>query len=415
MLLIIYLEVFTRVRFGFYIDSFCLLVIKKRRRRMKEEQSRTLFGISLSDRPTWQQFLICTSGFFFGYLVNGVCEEYVYNRLQFSFGWYFTFIQGFVYLFLIYLQGFTTKHIVNPMRTYVKLSAVLMGSHGLTKGSLAYLNYPAQIMFKSTKVLPVMIMGAFIPGLRRKYPVHEYISAFLLILGLILFTLADAQMSPNFSVIGILMISGALIMDAFLGNLQEAIFTMNPETTQARKHTKKTRFCLMEMLFCSTVVGLPFLFVPMVLTGELFRAWTACSQLWFWSDLVLGSWINRIQLRFNENVKFVGFSHPYVYGVLVFEAMATFIGQVSVLSLIALFGAATTALITTARKGVTLLLSYLIFTKPLTEQHGSGLLLIAMGIVLKMVPMDSKPPSKVQARPAVRNDGGDEEERKSLV
>ncbi|KAH0941648.1 hypothetical protein HID58_001285 [Brassica napus] len=112
--------------------------------------------------------------------------------------------------------------------------------------------------------------------------------------------------------------------------------------------------------------------------------------------------------------------HPYVYGVLVFEAMATFIGQVSVLSLIALFGAATTALITTARKGVTLLLSYLIFTKPLTEQHGSGLLLIAMGIVLKMVPMDSKPPSKIQARPAVRKDGGegergDEEERKSLV
>ncbi|CAN6986923.1 unnamed protein product [Brassica rapa subsp. trilocularis] len=343
---------------------------------MKEEQSRTLFGISLSDRPTWQQFLICTSGFFFGYLVNGVCEEYVYNGLQFSFGWYFTFIQGFVYLFLIYLQGFTTKHIVNPMRTYVKLSAVLMGSHGLTKGSLAYLNYPAQIMFKSTKVLPVMIMGAFIPGLRRKYPVHEYISAFLLVLGLILFTLADAQMSPNFSMIGILMISGALIMDAFLGNLQEAIFTMNPETTQARKHKKKNGS--MEMLFCSTVVGLPFLFVPMVLTASV-RVWSACIR-----------------------------------------SLATFIGQVSVLSLIALFGAATTALITTARKGVTLLLSYLIFTKPLTEQHGSGLLLIAMGIVLKMVPMDSKPPSKIQARPAVRKDGGegergDEEERKSLV
>lgn len=48
--------------------------------------------------------------------------------------------------------------------------------------------------------------------------------------------------------------------------------------------------------------------------------------------------------------------------------------------------------ITTARKAVTLLLSYLIFTKPLTEQHGSGLLLIAMGIVLKLVP-DSKPSS----------------------
>ena len=70
----------------------------------------------------------------------------------FSYGWYFTFVQGFVYLFLIYLQGFTPKQMVNPWKTYVKLSAVLMGSHGLTKGSLAFLNYPAQLMFKSTKV-----------------------------------------------------------------------------------------------------------------------------------------------------------------------------------------------------------------------------------------------------------------------
>ncbi|KAF7828323.1 UDP-galactose/UDP-glucose transporter 2-like [Senna tora] len=315
-----------------------------------EDRARTLFGISLSDRPIWHQFLICSTGFFFGYLVNGICEEYVYNRLQFSYGWYFTFVQGFVYLALIYFQGFSPEKMVNPWKTYVKLSGVLMGSHGLTKGSLAFLNYPAQIMFKSTKVLPVMVMGAFVPGLRRKYTVHEYISAMLLVFGLILFTLADAQTSPNFSIIGVIMIVGALVMDAFVGNFQEAIFTMNPETTQ------------MEMLFCSTVVGLPFLAVPMILSGELYQAWNSCAK------------------------------HPYVYAVLVFEAMATYVGQVSVLSLIAIFGAATTAMVTTARKAVTLLLSYLIFTKPLTEQHMTGLLLITTGIVLKMLP-ESKIPS----------------------
>ncbi|KAM7275676.1 hypothetical protein ACFE04_017542 [Oxalis oulophora] len=348
-----------------------------------EEQPRSLFGISLTDRPVWQQFLICSSGFFFGYLVNGVCEEYVYNRLQFSYGWYFTFVQGFVYLFLIYLQGFTPKQMVNPWKTYVKLSGVLMGSHGLTKGSLAFLNYPAQLMFKSTKVLPVMLMGAFVPGLRRKYSAMDYISALLLVVGLILFTLADAHTSPNFSVLGVVMISGALVMDAFLGNLQEAIFTLNPETTQ------------MEMLFCSTVVGLPMLIPPMILTGELFRAWSSCSQ------------------------------HLYVYGVLIFEAMATFIGQISVLTLIALFGAASTAMITTARKAVTLLLSYLIFTKPLTEMHGTGLLLIAMGITLKMLPENkvAGPSSKrnEQERRKGHQKGGDDkedgvsEEERSLV
>ncbi|KAF7153894.1 hypothetical protein RHSIM_Rhsim01G0154900 [Rhododendron simsii] len=189
-----------------------------------------------------------------------------------GYGWYFTFIQGWVYVALIFLQGFTWEQTVNPLKTYVKLSAVLMFSNGFTK------------------VLPVMVMGAFIPGLRRKYRPREYLSAILLVVGLIVFTLADAQTSPNFSLIGVIMVSGALVMDAFLGNLQEAIFTMNPETTP------------MEMLLCSTLVGMPFLFLPM--TIEFGKAFNSCYQ------------------------------HPYVYGVLVFEALATFVGQVSVLSLI---------------------------------------------------------------------------------
>jgi adenosine 3'-phospho 5'-phosphosulfate transporter B3 len=41
-----------------------------------------------------------------------------------------------------------------------------------------------------------------------------------------------AQTTPNFSMIGVTMVSAALVMDAFLGNLQEAIFKMNPDTTQ---------------------------------------------------------------------------------------------------------------------------------------------------------------------------------------
>ena len=44
-----------------------------------QEQARLLFGLSLLDRPKWQQFLICSSGFFFGYLVNGVCEVLFLN------------------------------------------------------------------------------------------------------------------------------------------------------------------------------------------------------------------------------------------------------------------------------------------------------------------------------------------------
>lgn len=50
--------------------------------------------------------------------------------------------------------------------------------------------------------------------------------------------------------------------------------------------------------------------------------------------------------------------------------------------------------ITTARKAVTLLLSYIIFTKPMSEQHAVGLILIAAGIMMKMLP-DHKIPQKL--------------------
>jgi hypothetical protein len=37
----------------------------------------------------------------------------------------------------------------------------------------------------------------------------------------------------------------------------------------------------MEMLFCSTVVGLPFLIPPMVFSGELVKAWNSCLVVSF--------------------------------------------------------------------------------------------------------------------------------------
>ncbi|XP_066343102.1 uncharacterized protein [Miscanthus floridulus] len=65
--------------------------------------------------------------------------------------WYFTFAQGFAYLAPIRLQGFMVKYMVNPWRAYMRLLVLLMGSNGLTKGSLASFDYPAEIKFRSTK------------------------------------------------------------------------------------------------------------------------------------------------------------------------------------------------------------------------------------------------------------------------
>ena len=42
-----------------------------------------LLGINLTSKPRWVQLLYCSGGFFFGYIVNGLAEEYVYNKAGF--------------------------------------------------------------------------------------------------------------------------------------------------------------------------------------------------------------------------------------------------------------------------------------------------------------------------------------------
>jgi hypothetical protein len=51
------------------------------------DQVMTLLGITLTRKPKWVQLLICGGGFFFGYLVNGVCEvtDKIYSSAWISF------------------------------------------------------------------------------------------------------------------------------------------------------------------------------------------------------------------------------------------------------------------------------------------------------------------------------------------
>lgn len=86
--------------------------------------------------------------------------------------------------------------------------------------------------FHYEQVLPVMVMGTFIPGFRQKYSFHEYVSVIMFVVGLVIVTLADAQASLDFSILGVVMVVAALVLDAFVGNFQEVIFLRNRATTQ---------------------------------------------------------------------------------------------------------------------------------------------------------------------------------------
>jgi adenosine 3'-phospho 5'-phosphosulfate transporter B3 len=53
---------------------------------------------------------------------------------------------------------------LRPIRNYAILAVSTSAGMYFTNWSLEYLNYPTRIMFKSSKVIPVMLAGAVMQG-----------------------------------------------------------------------------------------------------------------------------------------------------------------------------------------------------------------------------------------------------------
>lgn len=61
-------------------------------------------------------------------------------------------------------------------------------------------NGQIQVLFKSSRVIGVMIGGIFILG--KRYHPKEYLGVFFLAVGLVIFTLGDIQLQADFHPVG---------------------------------------------------------------------------------------------------------------------------------------------------------------------------------------------------------------------
>ena len=175
------------------------------------------------------QFLLSCAGVFALYLCYGYLQELIFTVEGFKpFGWFLTLVQfgyyigfGLIERRLEALRSATLSHLQRciPLRTYFVLSALTLGTMGLSNASLAHLNYPTQVIFKCCKLIPVLVGSILIQG--KRYGPLDFAAAAAMCLGLTWFTLADSQMSPQFNMWGVAMISGALLCDAAIGNVQE--------------------------------------------------------------------------------------------------------------------------------------------------------------------------------------------------
>ncbi|NP_001389941.1 adenosine 3'-phospho 5'-phosphosulfate transporter 2 isoform 2 [Mus musculus] len=341
---------------------------------IKSVEDVVVLGVNLSKFSKLTQFLICVAGVFVFYLIYGYLQELIFSVEGFKpYGWYLTLVQFAFYsvfglielqltqdrrrspvspsvsFFSVYeyrwssLSGtpwFITFIPRIPGKTYMLIAFLTVGTMGLSNTSLGYLNYPTQVIFKCCKLIPVMLGGVFIQG--KRYNLADVSAAVCMSLGLIWFTLADSTIAPNFNLTGVMLISLALCADAVIGNVQEKAMKLHNASNS-------------EMVLYSYSIGFVYILLGLSCTSGLGPAVAFCSK------------------------------NPVgTYGYAFLFSLTGYFGISFVLALIKIFGALLAVTVTTGRKAMTVVLSFLFFAKPFTFQYIWSGLLVVLGIFLNV-------------------------------
>lgn len=324
-------------------EKIDILIDKKNDDSIEPEEIQILcFNLTYYNRTT--QFLLCCAGVFSLYLLYGYMQELIFTLEGFKpYGWFLTLIQFLYYIIFAlierHLEGIKQKRCI-PLKTYSLLAFLTLGTMGLSNSSLGYLNYPTQVIFKCCKLIPVLIGSILIQG--KKHGILDFLAAIAMCIGLTLFTLADSNISPNFHTTGVIMISGALLCDAAIGNVQEKAMRDN----KARSS---------EVVLYSYGIGFCYLFFIMIISGN-----------------------------FISGVKFCANYPKETYGYGFLFSLSGYLGIQFVLTLVRTSGAPLAATVTTARKAVTISLSFVFFSKPFTIQYLWSGLVVVLGIYLNV-------------------------------
>lgn len=290
------------------------------------------------------QVFVLSCGLFFFFQCNAYLEEYTFKSLPgFSYGWYLTFWE------LLAFSGFAAlerkgrsenvfQHSA-PFSRHMVVAVAMTISRGLTNVSLQYLNYPTQVIFKSMKLITVMIGSVVMLG--KSYPFLDYVAALILIASSILFSLGDIDTAPEFDMWGIGVVLLSLIGDALHSNSQESVL---------RTH----RAGLHETMLFSNLFSAACVFVVCLLSGELFEAIAFCHE------------------------------RPFSYVLFVSRALVIYWGVLCFVTLIKGFGVVLATTITTVRKILSVLLSFVIFPKPFSFKHFIGLTAFIIGLALNI-------------------------------
>lgn len=296
----------------------------------------------------------CFFGLMGSYLTWGILQEKIMTReyvgndgkttAMFKDSQFLVFVNRFLALFIAigYLLMKNQTRLRAPLFKFSYASFSNIMSAWLQYEALKFISFPTQVLAKSCKIIPVMIMGKIVS--RNKYEFYEYVVAVSISIGMIFFlsgSYNNGKHSPITTFTGLFLLCLYMIFDSFTSNWQGEIFkTYGVTTTQMMAGVN---------LFSSLFTG-----------ASLF-----------------------IQNGFSEGIAFSS-EHPNFLVDCVILSICSAIGQLFIYYTIAQFGAITFTVIMTLRQAIAILLSCLIYQHEISLLGVFGIVIVFMAIFIKV-------------------------------
>ena len=173
---------------------------------------------------------------------------------------------------------------------------------------------------------------------RKVFSSVEYVLAVCISLGLVLFAAADWELTPTFHPIGLAFVSLSVCADAILPNAQERLFRLGSSR--------------LEVTFFTNIFTLCAMTLTTMLSGDFFAL-----------------------------IAFSKTSHR----ACLYMGIYTFIAYIAIsihMTVVRRFGGVAAVLVATGRKGMTLVISFVIFPKGFSWYYVVGAILVLGGLLL---------------------------------
>jgi len=291
--------------------------------------------------------VLCFVGIMFSFVLYGLLLEYATSGGKKLHELSFLFVTSALYTTTAaagrYVRDETPTSI--PPARFAVLGFTSMGSTFCSVRSLRYVIYPIQVLAKSCKPVPVMIIGAM---MGKKYPLRKYINVFLIVTGVAMFTGGGSNgkksnqeidsASPS-QIFGVILLFISLCFDGGTGAYEDKLMSVHS-------------------------VG-PFDLMYNIQLGKTILAGIGLLVL------------NQVHL-FMQMCQDMGF-------LLVALGFSGALGQVFIFVTIAKFGALTCSIIGLARKVVTLVASIYFYGHHLNPLQFVGLMICILSMVMEFV------------------------------